>query len=361
MSFKPSDVAATAGSRAAEPRYRVLHPRGYQPETTRVPLAARTGDLNGKVVYVIHAWPANVPSGFEAVVAALGAGLQAKFPEIKLVDRYKDAAYSEDEPELWAETRREASAFIYVAADSAATTMWSVTWSAKLESMGVPGAVLHFAALAENAERTREKLGMPVRLVSVADQGSGVSEADVADQVARALIAPLAEAELICGVERAEPPPRFAAEGSLSEVQACFDAQHWTDGLPIVPPTEQAVAAMLECTSRAADEIVTRAMAPEGWPVTVEKVAINGVMAGAPPAAMPVLLAAVEAFSSGPFASGVRSTNSFAFMQLVNGPIAREIGMNSGTQALGPGNRANARSVVRCDCSSTISVVARTA
>ncbi|HTT84014.1 MAG TPA: hypothetical protein VMF67_11075 [Rhizomicrobium sp.] len=335
-------VAGISAARADEPRYRALNPRGYQPETKLVPLAPRAGDLNGRVVHVIHAWPANVPSGFEAAVALLEAGLRLKYPEIKLVDRYKDAAYSEDEPELWAETRREASAFIYVAADSAATTMWSVSWSAKLEGMGIPGAVLHFAALAENAERTREKLGTPVRLVSVPNQGSGVFANDIADRVASALIAPLADAELRSGTARAEPPPRFAVEGELSQIQAHFDAQHWTDGLPIVPPTEEAVAAMLERTSHAADEIVTRAMAPEGWPVTVEKVAINGVMAGVPPSAMPVLLAAVEAFASGPFASGVRSTNSFSFMQLVNGPIAREIGMNSGTQALGPGNRANA-------------------
>jgi hypothetical protein len=293
-------------------------------------------------VYVIHAWPANVPSGFEAVVAELEAGLKTRFPQIKLVDRYKDAAYSEDEPELWAEARHEASAFIYVPADSAATTMWSVTWSAKLEGMGLPGVVLHFQALAENADRTRAKLGTPVRLVSVPDRGTDVSQAEITDRVARALTAPLAVSEMKSGKEHAEPPPRFALEGSLAQVQDYFDAHHWTDGLPIVPPTEQAVAAMLKGTSHAPDEIVIPAMVPEGWPVTVEKVAINGVMAGAPPAAMPVLLAAVEAFGSGHFASGVRSTNSFSFMQLVNGPIARELGMNAGTYALGPGNRANA-------------------
>jgi hypothetical protein len=335
-------VVATASARAGEPRYRVLNPRGYQPETKLVPLAARVSDLNGKVVYVIHAWPANVSSGFEAAVAALALGLKTKFPEIRLVDRHKDAAYSEDEPELWAEVRREASAFIYVSADSAATTMWSVTWSAKLESMGIPGVVLHFAALADNAERTREKQGTPVRPVSVPNRGNGVSQAEIADEVARALTVPLAESELKSGIKRAEPPSRIAVEGSLSEIQAYFDTHHWTDGLPIAPPTEEAVAAMLKGTSHAAGEIVTRAMAPEGWPVTVEKVAINGVMAGAPPAAMPVLLAAIEAFCSGPFSSGVRSTNSFSFMQLVNGPIAWEIEMNSGTYALGPGNRANA-------------------
>jgi hypothetical protein len=331
---------ATAPVRADEPTYRVLNPRGYQPETTLVPLAARPGDLNGKVVYVVHAWPANVPSGFESVVTGIEAGLKAKFPDIKLVDRYKDSAYSEDEPELWAEVKQKAAAFIYVPADSAATTMWSVTWSAKLEGMGVPGVTLHFAALADNAEHTRAKLGTPVRLVSVA--GSSTPAADLIDQIAKGLTTAPAASETKSGPMRQDPPPRIALEGSLAEVQNYFDERHWTDGLPIIPPTEDAVAAMLKGTHHAKDEIVTRAMVPEGWPVTVEKVAINGVMAGAPPAAMPVLLAAVEAFGSGHFASSVRSTNSFSFMQIVNGPIAREIGMNAGTYALGPGNRANA-------------------
>jgi len=333
-------LAATGPLRADEPSYRVLNPRGYQPETTLVPLAARPGDLNGKVVYVVHAWPANVPSGFETVVTGVEAGLKTKFPDIRLVDRYKDSAYSEDEPELWAEVKQKAAAFIYVPADSAATTMWSVTWSGKLEGMGVPGVTLHFAALAENAERTRAKVGTPVRLVSVA--GSSAPAADITDQIAKALTTPPGAAETRAGPVREAPPPRIALEGSLAHVQTYFDEHHRTDGLPIVPPTEEAVAAMLKGTRHGKDEIVTRAMVPEGWPVTVEKVAINGVMAGAPPSAMPVLLAAVEAFGSGHFASSVRSTNSFSFMQLVNGPIISEIGMNAGTYALGPGNHANA-------------------
>lgn len=332
----------TASFGAEEPIYRALNPRGYQPETTLVPLAARPDGLNGKVVYVIHAWPANVPSGFETVVSGLEDGLKARYPDIKLVDRYKDAAYSEDEPELWSEAKRAAAAFIYVPADSAATTMWSVTWSAKLEGMGLPGVVLHFAALGDNAERTREKLGTPVRLVSVPNQGAGATEAEITDHVVHALTDALAAAEQKSGVAHAQPPQRLAVEGTLAQVQDYFDAHHWTDGLPIVPPTEEAVAAMLKGTSHKPDEIVTRAMSPEGWPVTVEKVAINGVMAGAPPEAMPVLLGAIEAFGEGHYASGVRSTNSFSFMQLVNGPITRELGMNSGTYALGPGNRANA-------------------
>src|SRR6201999_2380597 len=154
-----------------------------------------------------------------------------------------------------------------------------------------------------------EKLGTPVRLVAVANQGTGATDADIADRVVHALTDALAASEQKSGIAHATAPERFAVEGTLAQVQNYFDAHHWTDGLPIVPPTEEAVAARLRGTSHKPDEIVTRAMSPEGWPVTVEKVAINGVMAGAPPEAMPVLLAAVEAFGSGPVSSRVGANN----------------------------------------------------
>jgi hypothetical protein len=337
-------AAAPTFATAGEPIFQALNPRGNPPDIRLVPLSPRLEGFDGKTVFVIHAWPANVPSGFEPVVERLISELKAKYPRINIVTRYKDAAYSEDEPDLWAQVKREATAFIYVPADSAATTMWSVTWAAGLEKAGVPGVVLHFAALTENADVTRTKLGTPLRLVAVPNRSS-TGNGDVPDvtaAVVAALTSPLSETERATGVRHSEPPPRIAFTGSLSEIQEFFYAQRWTDGLPIIPPTEENVAAMLKGTSHAPGEIVTPAMLPEGWPATVEKVAVNGVMAGATPNEMPVLLAAVEAFGSGHFASSVRSTNSFSFMQLVNGPIAREIGMNSGTYALGPGNRSNA-------------------
>jgi len=101
---------------------------------------------------------------------------------------------------------------------------------------------------------------------------------------------------------------------------------------------------MLKGTSHSPDEIVTVNMMPESHTVTVEQVATVGVMAGCEPAHMPVLLSAVEAFGNESFASSVRSTGSFSFSIIVNGPIAKKIGMNSGINALGSGtgNKANA-------------------
>jgi hypothetical protein len=335
---------AISSNARAEPTFRALNPRGYLPEVTLTPLTPRPASLDGKTITIIQAWPASVSSGFEPVVAQLTQSLSQAFAGVHVVIKHKDSAYSEDEPELWTEVKQKADAFIYVPADSAATTMWSVTWSAGLEKMRVPGVLVHFAALAENAAATAKKLGTPVRFVEVPNRPSVGDPrlADVGKAVAAALSAPLIEAERKTGIEKFEAPPRVAIEGTMQAVQDYFYAQRWTDGLPIVPPTEENVAAMLKGTSHRPDEIVAKAMVPEGWPVTVEKVAINAVMAGAQPNEMPVLLAAVEAFGTGHYASTVRSTNSFAFMELVNGPIAREVGMNAGTYALGAGNRANA-------------------
>jgi hypothetical protein len=114
-----------------------------------------------------------------------------------------------------------------------------------------------------------------------------------------------------------------------------------TDGLPIVPPTEAAVAAMLGGTSHAPDEVVAEVFYPEGLEVTVRHVAINAVMAGCLPAHMPVLLATIEAYQKVNLNSMLRSTNSFSFMQVVNGPIVQELNMNAGFGAVGPGNLAN--------------------
>ncbi len=114
----------------------------------------------------------------------------------------------------------------------------------------------------------------------------------------------------------------------------------WTDYLPIVLPTEERVAAMLEGTSRRPDEVVGRLRPTayrEFWEFTVEKVAVNAVMAGAHPDYLPVILAMA--------ASGVTarssSTTSFAAITLVNGPIRNELGMNSGIGAMGPYDHAN--------------------
>ncbi|MEP6661456.1 MAG: thioredoxin family protein [Acidimicrobiales bacterium] len=125
------------------------------------------------------------------------------------------------------------------------------------------------------------------------------------------------------------------------EMEAMFD-RGWTDGLPVVPPTEARVMQMLEGTTRAPHDVVA-VVPPDLVEVTVEKVAINSVMAGCRPDYLPVVLAAVEGACTDDFnIHGVLATTMpVGPVLIVNGPIRRAIGMNSGVNVLGQGNRAN--------------------
>jgi len=135
--------------------------------------------------------------------------------------------------------------------------------------------------------------------------------------------------------------PRLVEPDTEANLHHLFLENHWTDTLPIVLPTEERVAAMLAGTHRKPDEVVGH-MRPtqfrEYWEYTVEKVAVNAVMAGAEPAYFPVILAIAASGVSG----RASTTSSAASMAVVNGPIRNEIGMNSGTGALGPYNKPNA-------------------
>jgi hypothetical protein len=292
-----------------EPLYKALHPQGYVPQIKRIPLTPRMPDLNDKVVYIISSWPANVLSGFEEVLGALKDSLKKKYPKANIIVKYKESAYMENEPQLWAEVKAKADAFVYLAADSAATSMWSVIWSAELEKKGTAGVDLIFDGFINNTQATCDKLGIRLRYVAVPSHGQNINAAQMAsivDQVIRGLTFPLTDQEKETGVILPAKPPRVALEGTLEEIQKYFYEKKWTDGLPIIPPTEENVAQMLKGTSHRADEIATNKMMPEGWIATVEKVAINGVMAGCRPEHMPVLLATVEAFAKGDYDSSVR-------------------------------------------------------
>ena len=119
-------------------------------------------------------------------------------------------------------------------------------------------------------------------------------------------------------------------------------ARGWTDGLPVVPPTAERVHRMLAGTTRAADEIVCIAP-PDLVELTVEKIAINAVMAGCQPEYLPWVIAALEAVCTDEFnMHGVLATTMPVGPVIVcNGPGTRAIAMNSGVNMLGQGNRAN--------------------
>ncbi len=119
--------------------------------------------------------------------------------------------------------------------------------------------------------------------------------------------------------------------------------RRWTDGLLVAPPTERQVGRIIDYLGREPQEVVG-VVGPRDGLATIEQIAINCAMAGCEPAHVPVVVAALEAMLEPEFnLHGVQSTtNPCAPLVVVNGPLAAELGFNSGAGAFGGGSRANA-------------------
>src|SRR5438445_379926 len=125
-------------------------------------------------------------------------------------------------------------------------------------------------------------------------------------------------------------------------IEAYFE-RGWTDGLPVVPPTEKSIAAMLAGAEFRGDEVIGE-IVERGVIVSAEKLAINAVLAGCRPEYLPVVIAAVRGLCHRDFAyhGPASSTGGSAMVLIVNGPVAQALGINSGNNAFGQGARANA-------------------
>ncbi len=130
----------------------------------------------------------------------------------------------------------------------------------------------------------------------------------------------------------------------LDAVNHFLAERDWSDGLPVIPPTPEAVEQMLRGTKRQPQDVLM-VMEPGFGLATVEKIAINAVMAGCQPAQFPILLAAIDCLAQPEMNHRDMqvSGHTEAPIILVNGPIAQAAGLNVGTAAMGPGvvNRAN--------------------
>ncbi len=142
-----------------------------------------------------------------------------------------------------------------------------------------------------------------------------------------------------------KPLPRAAlveVPEDLEELNAFFMERRWGDGLMVMPPTKERVERMLAHTDRAPDEIVAT-IAPRYGAATVERIAINAVMAGCRPEYLPVLIAAAEALGTPEFhLQAIQTTTNPSTVWLaINGPAAKRLGVNSAGNCLGPGSWSN--------------------
>jgi len=220
----------------------------------------------------------------------------------------------------------------------------------KIPAIGIASSnIVHYAT----GYNFKYNNGMPIRYVSVPFPFTGqpravdvgyVSGKDMLTgqplmtAVVNALTGPLTAEEMVAGAPAEEAvEPRLLPPDSEENLRQLFEDKEWTDFNSIILPTEKRVTAMLKGTSRKPDEVIKTINITGGArQLTVEKVAINAVMAGASPEHLPVILALA---TQAPFGN---STSSMANMIVISGPIRNRLKFNCGTNAMGPYNRSNA-------------------
>jgi hypothetical protein len=205
--------------------------------------------------------------------------------------------------------------------------------SAIAEAAGVPTSSLCCEGFLGQAKTTSVGLGFPnlalatvpghVDVQTTADLERNVLSVTV-DHVIRNLTGEVASTVVV-----RDPDPRdIVFEGSFEDVNRLFVENGWSDGLPIVPPTKEKIAAFLAFTDRQADDVVGTLL-PDNRKATVWNIAVNGVMAGCRPEYMPILIAAVEAMADPGY--GVEhsgNTPGADTLLILNGPLIKELGFN---------------------------------
>ena len=337
---------------AKETLISVMNPRGTAPSIKLVPMAPRPGDLDGKTIYIVDVNFPLTESFYDAILKLL----KERYPSVNWMVRKKSGTTFDDDPALWQEIKEKGHGAIVGPGHMDTMGPAVVGWCLQLEKLGVPAAPVIGAAFPEIVKGVAYEKGMPdMRLTFIPHfvaripepvcrqflmGNDPINKKPVLEEIIGALTRPPTAEEKKNGVI-SRSLPRLLAPDTPENLARLFLENGWTDGLPVVLPTEEKVAGMLKGTSHNPKEIVGR-MSPastyEPWTYTVAQVAANAVMAGAGPEHFPVILA----IASTGITALWSSLTSHARMAIVNGPIRQEIKMNSGIGALGPFNQANA-------------------
>ncbi len=332
-------------------RLTVLNPVGFPPKITRKQAARRLDSLDGKIIYLVDC---RFDDSIE-LLKQVKDWFAEKMPRVETRMISLTNYYGHDDPLTWETIKQNGDAAIVGVGHCSTCAPAVTTHAITLENKyGVPTVALH-TDIFDKVVRSTARVGglpgldcvfvpQPVMGKSAAElrgyvQGKDpVSGRPVMQQVVEALTQGLG-ADSSIPADRSTP--RACEPDTEDNLRAMFEKNRWTDFLPIVLPTPERVAAMLAHTKRKPDEVVGR-MQPTAnrglWEYTVEKVAVNAVMAGAKPEYFPLILALAHAQVS---ARGSTSSSAAA-MVVVNGPIRNELGMNCGIGAMGPYNHANA-------------------
>lgn len=218
----------------------------------------------------------------------------------------------------------------------------------ELERRGVPTVIFTAQAFVHDAERSAASFGLPGLPLAVVPLPFTNQRPEAVHRMVDAAID-----QVVAGLTHAVEAPATEAAPALDErlvyegddaleawerMNAEFLRRGWSDGFPLMPATPRAVDAMLAGASRDPGDVVAT-LEPGFGLATVEKLAINAVMAGGRPEALPLLIAAVRCLAAPKMylRNKAMSTGPHAPLVLVNGPRGRAAGLNAGMCALGPG------------------------
>ncbi|MFP7298275.1 UGSC family (seleno)protein [Neobacillus niacini] len=222
-----------------------------------------------------------------------------------------------------------------------------------IENLGIPTVTICSEAFYPLAKAEAEAKGMPELAIVKVPHPLGSVKHDIAEQYGRNITDEVLE--LLCReqdsiaveakVEDEYVKIDYSKDIELSffkEVNDYFYQQHWTDGLPIIPPTKELVDTMLRFSNDPANKTLGE-FPPQWSETTIEKVAVNAVMAGCEPKYFPVVLAAIRALLHPKFNLYAlqATTNPVTPLLVINGPIAKQLGMNSKANVFGNGNKVN--------------------
>ncbi len=202
------------------------------------------------------------------------------------------------------------------------------------EELGIPSVMIAGTGFVREAKTTAKAAGLPA--LATAEYPGAFASHTREELLAntRNILWP----QIKKGLTTPPPPDATAGDGnaakteisgSLAEIQRIFADSGWSDGLPVIPPTEEAVAEFLRFTDLPPGHSLG-AIPPAQREVTVRHVAANGVMAGCPPEFMPLCLAFVEAMKAGDWRRPLCSTHAWTPYCWLNGPVARQLGFDCG-------------------------------
>lgn len=338
--------------------YTVLSPWGEVDTSGAIGLRPRLDTLNGKTIGMFSHFKGHSP----IILKEVEREILKQYPEAKFTYLMypKDTAEICDDPEfrpLFEEWIRGVDGVIAAYGDAGSCAMFHAFNTVFVEQLGKPAVMLTKKDILNSAKRGAASRLLPqlrfvpcglmdLSFVPALDQAlidNTIRPAilPVIDEIIAGLLSPLTEEEKQVSKSIANQYASMELSGTVSEISNQMYRMGWTNGLPVVPPTREAVDEMLKGTPLPPDYVVAE-LSPMRGKATVEKIAINAVMAGCLPTHMPVLIAIVEAMVDPKIhlVGWTCSVAGFAPLITVNGPIAKQIGLNSGHNFLSPYEKA---------------------